>query len=239
MVVDLPLLYPGGGGEHHGSGFDAPHGDGFEVADGDDFAILHFFDGNEAVEAGADGSDDFLRGLVVGGGGRTGGVAAGMGGAVEGGGVGGGDAAEDVADAEVDEARTQGCFGFGRDFGLLGGFFFLFFFGLLGEDLRGGGDVGGVYGIGCRCRFLWGFALADDECWLAVGGGSWGLLLLLALLFFLRVEGLVDEDDGVRVDGDLVAFVDGEPEYGGILYEIDVPYNVMVAALPSSLLGRP
>lgn len=106
LVRVLALLDLGAGGEHHGAGFDAAHGDGLEVADGDDLAVLHVGEGDEAVEARADGAHDlaFVLGGVVG----AGGVAAGDGGDEEGVRVGVRLRLEDVADAEVDEGGGEG-----------------------------------------------------------------------------------------------------------------------------------
>lgn len=92
--------------EHHGAGLDAAHGDGLEIAYGDDFAVLHVGEGDQAVEAGADGAHDlaFVLGGVV----CAGGIAAGNGADEEGVGVGVGLGFEDVADAEVDEGWGEG-----------------------------------------------------------------------------------------------------------------------------------
>lgn len=195
---------------------------------------MHFFDGDEPIEAGADGSHGVLCFFVERGFWCAWGVAACDGRDVQAVGVGMRDAAEDMADAEVDEAGGEGCFRFRGRFGLLGGFLLLFLFGLLGKDLCCGGDVGSFYGVRCCSGFLGGFALADDEGWLDVGSGCEGLFFLFSLFLFFWVEWFVDEEDGGWVDGDFVGFVDGEFEYGGVLYEVDVSDNMMVAALSGS-----
>ena len=83
------------------------------------------------------------------------------------------------------------------------------------------------------------FSLAYDERWLVAGSGCKGFFFLFPLFFFSGVEGFVDEEDGGGVDSDFVGFGDGEFENGGILDEVDVSNNVMVATLPGPFFGRP
>lgn len=235
MVV-LALLGDGGGGEDHGAGLDAAHLDGLEVAHDDDLAALHLLEGNEAVEAGADGAADLalVLGVVV----VAGGVADGNGGDVEGVGVGVVDGLEDVADSEVDEGGGERSSRGGSLLGLGGLLLLLLLLASTSSGSTGGGTASDLLlDIGGNLLDL--FHGTVDERGLGVAGGGLGLLLLKTLLLSLGVDGGLHVEDIVLIDLELILVLDLEPEQGRVLDKVEVTNNVRVALFASALLGSP
>lgn len=138
VVINLTGLDLGRGSEDHGAGFDAAHLDGLEIANDDDLAALHLLEGDMAVEAGADGSADlaFVLDVIL----VTSRVTHGDGGDVERVSVGVVDGLENVAYAEVDQARGEGGRG-GRGLLRLGSLLLLFFLGLVASDNSSSGTL--------------------------------------------------------------------------------------------------
>lgn len=259
MVVFLAFLDAWRGGEDHGAGLDAAHGDGLEVADGDDLAALHFLEGHKAVEARAHGAAGLalvLFGII-----GSRGVADIDGGDVQAVGVGVTDGLENVTDTEIDKSRREGLLGCGGGLGLLGCLLLLCLLLSLLAHARGFGSDGisdllasslclvldllGLLGSLLNDRLLLGLrsSCRSDSC-ACVGstGGTLGsqfLLLLLALLLGLQVNGLDLENDIVLINLDLLGVVDLQTKQGRVLDKVGVTNNVVVSLLASALLVRP
>lgn len=220
-------------GENHGAGLNAAHGDGLEVTDCHDATVLHVLEGNEAVEARADGPDglSLVLGRVV----CAGSVAAVDGADEERVGVGVSLGLENVSNTQVDHGRRERLL----DSGSLGRLGLLLLLLLLDARDLGSNRAGDL--VASFLHLLTGLLglLLDRLASRSFSTSSCGLLLILLLLLGLSVEGLHRRNDLVDVDGDLLSLGNAQAEHGRVLDEVEVTDNVVVTLLASALLGRP
>jgi hypothetical protein len=168
------------------------------------------------------------------------------------------DGLEDVTDTEIDEGGREGLLGSSGGLGLLGSLLLLcLLLGLLAHTRSLGADSIGdlltsslslvldllsLLGGLVSDRLLLGLrgSCRSDGCTSVSSTGSTlssqFLLLLLALLLSLQVDGLDLENDVVLVDLDLLRVVDLQAEERRVLDEVGVTDNVVVSLLASALL---